>query len=352
MKYLIIGAGGTGGCIGAYMTVAGKDVTMIARGAHLAAMQEKGLSMETTKRGNYSVFPVKAYDMENYMENCSKWESSSENSNSAPDVIFVCVKGYSLAETVPFIRRVAKPETVVIPILNIYGTGARLQEELPELLVTDGCIYIAAQIKAPGCLWQNGNIFRVVYGLRDLREAMETAAERAARLSVRDGDDHTSIPVSLSKDGLTYGEILEKVKRDLEESGIEAVLSPNIRRDALQKFSYVSPAAACGQYYNAMAGDMQKPGEIRDTFVALIGEISDLAEGMGIPFEEDMVKVNLDILDNLTPEASTSMQRDVAQGKASEMDGLIFEVVRMGEQCHVKVPTYEKIAAALRAQGY
>ena len=305
MKYLVIGAGGTGGCIGAYMTEAGRDVTLIARGAHLAAMQADGLRMETTKKGNYTVKPVKATDMEHYGEH--------------PDVIFVCVKGYSLEETIPFIRRVAKPETVVIPILNIYGTGGRLQERLPEHLVTDGCIYIAAEIRKPGCLWQNGDIFRVVFGVRKPSE---------------------------------YREVLEKVRQDLEDSGITAILSDNIQKDALQKFSYVSPAAACGQYYDAMAGDMQKPGEIRDTFAALIHEIDVLAEAMGIHFGVDIVQTNLDILDSLTPEASTSMQRDVKQGKASEMDGLIFEVVRMGRKYGVKLPVYEKIAEELRKRGF
>jgi len=305
MKYLIIGAGGTGGCIGAYMTEAGKDVTMIARGAHLAAMQAEGLRMETTKKGNYTVKPVKATDMEHY--------------HDQPDVIFVCVKGYSLEDTVPFIRRVAKPETVVIPILNIYGTGGRLQKLLPELLVTDGCIYIAGEIKEPGCLWQNGDIFRVVFGVREPSE---------------------------------YRPVLLEVKKDLEDSGITGILSENIRRDALQKFSYVSPAAACGQYYDAMAGDMQKPGEIRDTFAALIGEINTLANAMGIHFETDVVKTNLDILEHLTPEASTSMQRDVKKGKASEMDGLIFEVVRLGKEYGAELPMYEKIAEELKKRGF
>ncbi len=301
MEYLIIGAGGTGGCIGAYMTEAGKDVTMIARGAHLKAMQAGGLRMETTKKGNYTVSPVKASDMEHY--------------EGHPDVIFVCVKGYSLEETVPFIRRAAKPETVVIPLLNLYGTGGKLQTRLPELLVTDGCIYIAAEIREPGCLWQNGDIFRVVYGVREPSE---------------------------------YREVLAEVKKDLEDSGITALLSDQIQRDALQKFSYVSPAAACGQYYDAMAGDMQKPGEIRDTFAALIGEIDRLADAMGIHFEGDIVKTNLDILDSLTPEASTSMQRDVKKGKESEIDGLIFEVVRMAKKYGVELPMYEKIAKALK----
>ncbi len=305
MEYLIIGAGGTGGCIGAYMTEAGKDVTMIARGAHLHAMQKDGLRMETTKKGNYTVCPVNAADMEHY--------------EGHPDVIFVCVKGYSLEETVPLIRRAAKPETVVIPLLNIYGIGGRLQKLLPKLLVTDGCIYIAGEIKEPGCLWQNGDIFRVVFGVRDPSE---------------------------------YREILQEVKNDLEDSGITGVLSDHIRRDALQKFAYVSPAAACGQYYDAMAGDMQKPGEIRDTFAALIHEIDLLADAMGICFTSDIVQTNLDILDSLTPEASTSMQRDIKQGKASEMDGLIFEVVRMGQQYKIKLPVYEKITEELKRRGF
>ena len=294
MKYLVIGAGGTGGCIGAYMTEAKKDVTMIARGAHLKAMQ----------KGNYIVKPVKASNMEQYDEH--------------PDVIFVCVKGYSLEETIPFIRRVSKPETIVIPILNLYGTGGKLQEKLPGLLVTDGCIYIAAEIKEPGCLWQNGDIFRVVFGVRNPSE---------------------------------YREELVQIKKDLDDSGITGILSDNIQRDALQKFSYVSPAAACGQYYDAMAGQMQKPGEIRDMFAALVHEIDLLASAMGIHFEVDIVKTNLDILDSLTAKASTSMQRDVKNGKPSEMDGLIFEVIRLGRHYGVTLPVYEKIAEELKKRG-
>lgn len=73
---------------------------------------------------------------------------------------------------------------------------------------------------------------------------------------------------------------------------------------------------------------------------------------MGIRFEVDIVQTNLDILDSLTPEASTSMQRDVKKGKDSEMDGLIFEVVRMGRRYGVKLPVYEKIAEALKEKGF
>ncbi len=301
MKYLVIGAGGTGGCIGAYMTEAGKDVTLIARGAHLKAMQENGLYMETTHKGNYLIQPIKAADMEHYDEK--------------PDVIFVCVKGYSLEETVPFIEKVAKADTVVIPVLNIYGTGGKLQEKLPNLLVTDGCIYIVGLIKEPGTLIQSGNLFRVVFGVREKEE---------------------------------YRPVLETVKKDLEESGIEAVLSDNIRKDAMRKFSYISPAAACGQYYGVGSDEIQKTGEIRDTFIALIEEVMEVAKVMGITYEEDMVETNLKIMDSLAPGVKTSMQRDVEAGKQSELDGLVFEVARLGKQYGVPVPTYQKITDKLK----
>lgn len=301
MKYAIIGAGGTGGILGFYMTKAGKDVTLIARGRHLAAMQESGLAVEKMWDGTTETIPVKAADMDHYSER--------------PDVILVCVKGYSLEDTIPFIQSVANPSTIVIPVLNIYGTGAKMQEKLPNLLVTDGCIYVSANIKEPGVLIQHGKILRVVYGVREKEE---------------------------------YDPRLEEIKQDFDVSGIDGVLSENIRRDALEKFSYVSPIGAAGLYYHATAADFQREGEEREAFKTMIREITALAEAMGVPFERDMVEVNLKILSTLASEATTSMQRDVMDGKSSEIDGLVYEVVCMGERYHVPVPMYEKVAEKLK----
>ncbi len=303
MKYAIIGAGGTGGILGFYMSKAGKNVTLIARGRHLAAMWEKGLAVEKMWDQTTECIPVKATDMEHY--------------NEQPDVILVCVKGYSLEDTIPFIQRVAKPSTIVIPVLNIYGTGAKMQEKLPGLLVTDGCIYVSANIKEPGVLIQHGKILRVVYGVREVH----------------------------SEDVM---DCLKEIKRDFDDSGIDGVLSANIRRDALEKFSYVSPIGAAGLYFHATAADFQREGEQREAFKTMIREIAALAEAMGVPFERDMVEVNLKILSTLAPEATTSMQRDVMEGKSSEIDGLVYEVVRMGEKYHVPVPMYRKVAEKLR----
>ena len=59
MKIVIIGAGGTGGVLGAYMAKAGNDITLIARGRHLAAMKEKGLLLERSHGENILINPVK-----------------------------------------------------------------------------------------------------------------------------------------------------------------------------------------------------------------------------------------------------------------------------------------------------
>ena len=137
LKYVIIGAGGTGGAIGAHLARAGKNVTLIARGKHLEVMNRQGIKV-IKPAGDFVVRDIKAYDMQQY-ENHIK-----ESQDERPDVIFVCVKGYSLEDTIPFIQNISGQHTVVIPVLNVYGTGRNMQKKLPKLLVTDGCIYVAA----------------------------------------------------------------------------------------------------------------------------------------------------------------------------------------------------------------
>lgn len=297
MKYLIIGAGGTGGVVGAYMSKALKDVTLIARGAHLNAIRNNGLKLEKVWDKNQEIINVNACTMDEY--------------NEKPDVILVCVKGYSLNETIPFIQRIADENTVVIPILNIYKTGEKLQEKLSKPLVTDGCIYVSANIKEPGVILQHGKILRVVYGVREASE---------------------------------YRPVLKEIEKDLRESQIEGILSDDIRRDALTKFSYVSPMGAAALYCDAVAKDFQREGPQREMFKNMIREVESLGLAMGITFEEDLVERNLKILGNLAPDTTTSMQRDVLEGKQSEMDGLIFQVVRMGKEYGVPVPEYSKVA--------
>ena len=317
MKYIIIGAGGTGGILGFYMTKAGKDVTLIARNAHLEAMKKQGLSVQKMWTNETETIPVSAESMESY-------EAKGEKA----DVILVCVKKYSLDSCIPFIQDISHENTIVVPVLNVYGTGAYLQEKLPKVLVTDGCIYVSANIKQAGVLLQHGEILRVFFGVREKEDLKKLNGQLNGEYKAE--------------------RLLKKIAQDFKDSGIDGILSDNIKRDALTKFSYVSPIGTAGLYLHAVAGDFQREGEARELFKTLIREIVTLANAMGITFEEDLVERNLKILSNLPEEATTSMQRDVIEGKQSEIDGLVYEVVRMAKKYGVEVPAYERAAEKFR----
>ena len=148
--------------------------------------------------------------------------------------------------------------------------------------------------------------------------------------------------------------MLCQVAADLTAAGIDTLYSPFVEKDTLLKFSHVSPMAACGQYYHVKAGAMQKPGEIRECFVRLVGEILELARAMGIELDDKpdapLMQSHLKILDDLAESASTSMQRDMEAGKNSEVDGLIFQVVRLADKYGLACPEYRKVAQKVKAE--
>lgn len=141
MKYLIAGTGGVGGSIAGFLSLAGKDVTCIARGAHLQAIQTNGLKLKSDLKGEHAL-AIPAMNAEEF--------------NGKADVIFVCVKGYSVDSITELIKRTSHDKTVVIPILNVYGTGPRIQRLVPEVTVLDGCIYIVGFVSGAGEITQMG----------------------------------------------------------------------------------------------------------------------------------------------------------------------------------------------------
>ncbi len=304
MKYLIVGAGGTGGILAFQLKKHNRDVTVIARNKHLQAIQRDGLCVFHQWEQKEEKVEIDALDMTHYTE--------------YPDVIFVCVKGYSLSECIPFLQSVSRPETIIIPVLNIYGTGKKLQEHL-DAQVLDGCIYVSAYISSYGHIYQGAPILRVFYGLRD----------------------HTM-----------HVPILEKIEKDLNDCGIEAHYTEAIQREALQKFSSVSTSGAVGVYYDCTAGDFQKNGKPRDLLIAMVKEIMQLADAMGYPIDPDTVRMNCNIQAALAPDATTSMQRDIMAGRKSEVDGLVYEVLRLADEYGLSLPAYQKVADEFRKRGY
>lgn len=298
MKYLIVGSGGTGGCIGGFLAAGGKNVTFIARNAHLKAMKEKGFLVHTATQGDKLILPVQAFDEESYQEKA--------------DVIFVCVKSYSVQEILPLIRKASHEKTIVIPILNVFGIGDKIAEKIHETIILDGCIYISAFVSAPGEVTQAGNIFKIVYGVRKGYQA--------------------------------DSKILLEVKKDLEDCGIEVVISDNIKRDTFKKYTFISSYASTGAYYDAVSRQMQEEGEIRDLFLALNKELKLLGEAMGLEMDIDTLEENKKTLARMVPESTASMQKDMKAGKKDERDEIIFEVLRLAEKYHIHLPQYEKVA--------
>ncbi len=295
-KYLIIGTGGVGGCIAGFLALAGKQVSCIARGKHLAAIQQNGLHLKSDLKGEHFL-PIEACTSEEY--------------NGKADVIFVCVKGYSIDSIKDLLKRASKPETLVIPILNVYGTGLRIGQSVPGIKVLDGCIYIVGFVSGEGEISQMGTIFRLVYGARP-----------------EQGIDNRQ---------------LEEIADELRSCGIKADVSDDINRDTFIKWAFISAMACTGAFFDVPMGAVQQPGEIRDLFIGLSQESAEIGRKSGVSFPKDPVTYNLKVIDKLAPASTASMQKDLARGHESEIQGLLFDMIDLGERLNVDMPTYRKV---------
>ncbi|MBM6945728.1 MULTISPECIES: ketopantoate reductase family protein [Bacteroides] len=297
MKYLVVGTGGVGGSIAGFLALAGKDVTCIARGKHLDAIRQKGLHLKSDLKGEHFL-PVKAYTAEEF--------------EGKADVIFVCVKGYSIDSIKEVLERASTPETLVIPILNVYGTGPLIGRLVPSVHVLDGCIYIVGFVSGEGEITQMGSIFRLVFGARP-------------------------------EQGISC-EQLNQIAEELRACGIKVDVSDDINRDTFIKWAFISAMACTGAYHNVPMGEVQHEGEVRDTFIGLSQESAEIGRKLGVIFPEDPVTYNLKVIDKLDPHSTASMQKDIARGHESEIQGLLFDMIDLGERLGIDLPTYHKVA--------
>lgn len=297
-KYLVIGTGGVGGSIAGFLALAGKDVTCIARGKHLEAIRKYGLHLKSDLKGEHYL-PVKACTAEEY--------------NDKADVVFVCVKGYSIDSIKDVLEKSARPDTLVIPILNVYGTGPRIGRLVPSVKVLDGCIYIVGFVSGEGEITQMGRIFRLIFGARP----------------------EQNIP----------HEALDEIAGVLQACGIKAEVSDDINRDTFIKWAFISAMACTGAYHDVPMGEVQHDGPVRDTFIGLSRESAEMGHRLGVAYPEDPVAYNLKVIDKLDPHSTASMQKDLAKGHQSEIQGMLFDVIKLGEELETDLTTYRKVAA-------
>lgn len=297
-KYLVIGTGGVGGSIAGFLALAGKDVTCIARGKHLEAIRKYGLHLKSDLKGEHYL-PVKACTAEEY--------------NEKADVVFVCVKGYSIDSIKDVLEKSTRPDTLVIPILNVYGTGPRIGRLVPSVKVLDGCIYIVGFVSGEGEITQMGRIFRLIFGARP----------------------EQNIPQ----------EALDEIADVLQSCGIKAEVSDDINRDTFIKWAFISAMACTGAYHDVPMGEVQHEGPVRDTFIGLSRESAEMGHRLGVAYPEDPVAYNLKVIDKLDPHSTASMQKDLAKGHQSEIQGMLFDVIKLGEELGTDLTTYRKVAA-------
>lgn len=297
-KYLVIGTGGVGGSIAGFLALAGKDVTCIARGKHLEAIRKHGLHLKSDLKGEHYL-PIKACTAEEY--------------NDKADVVFVCVKGYSIDSIKDVLEKSAHPDTLVIPILNVYGTGPRIGRLVPSVKVLDGCIYIVGFVSGEGEITQMGRIFRLIFGARP----------------------EQNIP----------HEALDEIAGVLQACGIKAEVSDDINRDTFIKWAFISAMACTGAYHDVPMGEVQHDGPVRNTFIGLSRESAEMGHRLGVAYPEDPVAYNLKVIDKLDPHSTASMQKDLAKGHQSEIQGMLFDVIKLGEELGTDLTTYRKVAA-------
>ncbi|MDX1489223.1 MAG: 2-dehydropantoate 2-reductase, partial [Acidiferrobacterales bacterium] len=156
MKVCVVGAGAIGGYLGVRLTLAGEDVTLIARGAHLEAIKRNGLKL-VNRDGSEEVARL--------------FRATSGFRNVEPqDIVILAVKAHQIAPIVRDLRRLFSPHTMMVTMQNgipwwyfqRYGgahEGYRIKAVDPDGFIADtieperiiGCIaYPAAEISAPG----------------------------------------------------------------------------------------------------------------------------------------------------------------------------------------------------------
>jgi 2-dehydropantoate 2-reductase len=298
MKIAVIGAGGLGGYYGGLLARAGHEVTFIARGVHLAALQEKGLQVKSV-HGDFHVEPVRATD--------------NPKELGPADLVLVCVKTPALDAAARAARPMVGPDTVVMGLQNGIEAPGRIGAAVGMEHVLGAVTWIAANIEAPGVLRQVSTFRRIVLGELD------------GSISPR----------------------LQQTVEALRRMGIAVEATDNIRKVLWTKFVFIAGFSGVGALTRLEVGDYRSLPETRTLMTSLMGEVEALARASGVHVDSDAVGQALAIIDGAAPAMKPSMQRDVEAGRPSELESMVGVVTRKGRELGVPTPTAEMVYAAL-----
>ena len=299
MKFAIFGTGGVGGYFGGRLAQAGEDVTFIARGHHLSAIQQTGLSVDSI-RGDFVVNPAKATD--------------STQSVGTVDVVILAIKGWQLDEAILQMKPLIGDTTVIVPLLNGIEHMEALVNAVGREHVLGGVCRISAFIADAGHIKHVGIDPFIAFG-----ELNREMSERVSKL----------YDVFKNISGVT-----------VEESG-------NIELAMWEKYLLISAFSGVGAVTRSPVGMFRSIPETRAMFRRALEEVVLVANSRGVGLTEGSVQSVMDRIDQTQPDTMASMQKDVLAGRPSELESQTGALVRMARAATVSVPTHEFIYASL-----
>jgi 2-dehydropantoate 2-reductase len=299
MRIAVFGTGGVGGYFGGRLAQAGEDVTFIARGGTLEALRTRGLRVDSIK-GDFVLPSVKATDAP----------------REEADVILVCVKAWQVPEAAAAMGPLIGRDTIAIPMENGLEAPEQLVAALGAGHAGGGLCGIVSFVVEPAHIRHAGAEPTVMFGELDNR-----ASERLARL--RDA---------------------------FVRAGVQADIPPDIHRSMWTKFLFIAVMSGLGAVTRVPVGVWRTMPETRQLATDALREVLAIAAARGITLARDAVERTLDRFDGLPPESTASMQRDVLEGKPSELESQLGAVVRMARASGVPTPIFDTLYAALLPQ--
>ena len=299
LSIAVFGSGGVGGYFGGRLAEAGEDVRFVARGRHLAAIREHGLRVSSVD-GDFVVHPARASDDPAVL--------------GPVDVILVGVKAWQVPDAADAMRPLLGERTFVVPLQNGIEAPEQLVAEIGEKRVLGGLCRVLAFVEGPGHIRHAGVTPYVAFG--------ELDGSRTARAE-------------------TLREAFQRTR------GVSAEVPADIGVAMWSKFLFITALGAVGALTREPIGVIRSGAESRALLSRALEEIFRVAVANRIALPAGIVAKTLAFVDGLPADGTASMQRDIMQGRPSELEAQVGAVVRLGERLGVEVPVHRMIYQAL-----
>jgi 2-dehydropantoate 2-reductase len=307
MRFAVVGSGAVGGYFGAKLARSGQEVTFIARGAHLAAIREHGLRIESAKLGDF-VVNAPASDNPRHVGNV--------------DVVLFTVKAYDNPEALTLLPPLVGPQSVVLTLQNGVDSVDDIAAVVGEARVLGGTTYVATALERPGVIVQTGVHRSIIFG--------EVFGDRS-QISSR---------VQAIADVLAPADVIVTPVADG-------------RVPIWDKFVYLAPFSGFTGAARLPIGGIWPDPHVRDMFYAAAREVAALAAAEGVSISADRFDRLKEYMDNIPPTTRSSLLIDLEMGKRIEVEALQGAAIRRAARHGLPMPIISTLYAALRpwAQG-